>query len=191
MGERDLAGLGDSLSNPDDDDGDEVDQSTEGELEESQGESATEPATQTDEQSGEKSSGDTTMSTSPQMEESAGQSTSTTGDSRPSQCQEITRDGTQCDHDAQPGSSYCKKHQPDKFGNRPGEFQRKQWNLLPEVVDGLFADSVTADSLYIDVQKQVGESFQKKSIENKMGEFLLEHRDEFIEFVSREYSERQ
>jgi hypothetical protein len=190
MGERDLAGLGDSLSNPDDDDGDEVDQSTEGELEESQGESAIEPATQTDEQSGEKPSGDTTTSASPQMEGSAGQSTSTTGDSRSSQCQEITRDGTQCDHDAQPGSSYCKKHQPDKFGNRPGEFQRKQWNLLPEVVDGLFADSVTADSLYIDVQKQVGESFQKKSIENKMGEFLLEHRDEFIEFVSREYSER-
>lgn len=189
MGERDLAGLGDSLANPDDEDDEEAEQSTESEPEESQEQTTTEPATQTDDRSDEGASRDTATST--QTRQSENESSGVNENSRPSQCQEITRDGTQCDHDAQPGSSYCKKHQPDKFGNRPGEFQRKQWNLLPDVVDGLFADSVTSDSLYIDVQKEVGESFQKKSIENKMGEFLLEHQEEFIEFVSREYSEHQ
>ena len=191
MGERDLAGLGDSLASPGEDDDDEAEQPTESEPEEPREETMTEPASQTEEQSEKEVSGDTTTSTSTQTQQSTDQSTGANEDSRPSQCQEITRDGTQCDHDAQTGSSYCKKHQPDKFGNRPGEFQRKQWNLLPEVVDGLFADSVMSESLYIDVQKEVGESFQKKSIENKMGEFLLEHRDEFIDFVSREYSEQQ
>lgn len=191
MVERDLAGLGDSLANPGEDDDDEAEQPTESEVEAPQEETSAESTSETDEQSKTEPSNDTTTSASTQTQQSTVQSTDSDEGSRPSQCQEITRDGTQCDHDAQPGSSYCKKHQPDKFGNRTGEFQRKQWNLLPEVIDGLFADSVTADSLYIDVQKEVGESFQKKSIENKMGEFLLEHREEFIEFVSREYSEHQ
>ena len=190
MGERDLAGLGDSLASPGEDDDDEAEQPMESESEEPQEATTTEPATQTDEQSDEEATRDTT-STSTQRQQSTGQSTGVNENSRPSQCQEVTRDGTQCDHDAQSGSSYCKKHQPDKFGNRPNEFQRKQWNLHPEVLDSLFADSVTSESLYIDVQKEVGESFQKKSIENKMGEFLLEHREEFIDFVSREYSEHQ
>lgn len=188
MGERDLAGLGDTLANPDEDD-EETEQPTGSEPEELQEETITESATRTDEQADKRVSQDTGTST--QTQQSENESSGANENSRPSQCQEITRDGTQCDHDAQPDSSYCKKHQPDKFGNRPGEFQRKQWNLLPDVVDGLFADSVTSDSLYIDVQKEVGESFQKKSIENKMGEFLLEHQEEFIEFVSREYSEHQ
>lgn len=191
MGERDLARLGDSLANPDDEDDEEAEQPTESETEEPQEETITEPATQTDDRPDEGASRDTATSTQTQTQQSENESSGANENSRPSQCQEITRDGTQCDHDAQPGSSYCKKHQPDKFGNRPGEFQRKQWNLLPDVVDGLFADSVTSDSLYIDVQKEVGESFQKKSIENKMGEFLLERQEEFIEFVSREYSEHQ
>jgi hypothetical protein len=189
MGERDLAGLGDSLTNPGEDD--DTEQPAESEAETSQEETSAEPVSQTDDQPDEEPSSDSETSTSTETQQSTDQSTDAKEDSRPSQCQEITRDGTQCDHDAQPGSSYCKKHQPDKFGNRPGEFQRKQWNLLPEVIDGLFDDSVTADSLYIDVQKEVGESFQKKSIENKMGEFLLEHREEFIEYVSREHSKHQ
>ncbi|KZX46306.1 hypothetical protein [Haloarcula sp. K1] len=189
MGERDLAGLGDSLANPDEDDDDEAKQSTESDADDKQEEQSAESISGTDEQPKEEIFDDT-ESTSTQTQQPADQSTALDGNST-SSCQEITRDGTQCDHDAQPGSSYCKKHQPDKFGNRPGEFQRKQWNLLPEVIDGLFADSVTADSVYIDVQKEVGESFQKKSIENKMGEFLLEHREEFIDFVSSEYSEHK
>lgn len=173
MGERKLDGLGDTLRNPGEDEPDQPDET------ETSGAKS---------DSGEVDSASDSGGTSG---EEADAESGFTEESTPAQCQETTRAGTQCDHDAQDGSRYCKKHQPDKFGNQPKDFERKQWSLLPEVMAGLFDDSVTADSLYIDVQKELGESFQKKSVENKMGEFLIEHREEFIDFIDEEYANSQ
>lgn len=189
--ERDLSELGDSLANPDEDDSDGSAEPSEGSSEEPQSETTTRTGTQTGGQIEETESGDTVDQVSTEAAQSREKVGDVSEDTSPSQCQETTRDGTQCDHDAQLDSLYCKKHQPNNFGYRPGDFERKQWNLLPEVLDELFDDSVTSDSLFIAVQRETNKSFQKKSIENLMGEFLLENREEFIEFVSREFDDYQ
>lgn len=179
MGERDLSGLGESLVSPDES---STDDSENGEVDDETVKAGS-PDTST-------ASSETSNppSSSPTVSDSSNPSTSPEhSQGRDTQCQETTRDGTQCDHDALPNSPYCKKHQPDKFGHQRGDFKRKQWTLLPDVADRLFADSVTANSLYINVQKEIGEEFQKKSIENKMGEFLVSREEEFIEYVSQEY----
>ncbi|UHQ98187.1 hypothetical protein HYG81_18990 (plasmid) [Natrinema zhouii] len=184
MGERNLSGLGESLANPDHEEPEEEEEQLSDNSSPPEQEVETE-ATDSNTQSATAESG---VDNEKVDDSSSSPEKQTAGASR---CQEITRGGTQCDHEAQVGSNYCKKHQPDKFGNRPRDFQRKQWNLLPEVIKGLFEDSVTADSLYIDVQKELNMNFQKKTVENKMGEFLLEHRDEFIEFMKREYGAQE
>ncbi|MFC6764574.1 hypothetical protein [Natrinema soli] len=183
MGERDLAGLSDSLANPGQTEPDEDEDSAESEQQ----------LMQSEETSAVEDSGSVQSESSQEQIDATGDAGSAGApqSSDPSRCQEITREGTQCDHEAQPGSKYCKKHQPDKFGNRSGQFQRKQWNLLPEVSEALFEDSVTSDSLYIDVQKELGENFQKKSVENKMGEFLLANQAEFIEFMAQEFDTQE
>lgn len=182
MGERDLSGLSESLVSPDEpeaSDNTDEEANTDPEASTSTGSTTT---------SGDDIGSSSNSAASPAHSESSEPSGSNMGAS--TQCQETTRGGTQCDHDALPNSRYCKKHQPDKFGHQRGDFKRKQWTLLPEVANKLFNDSVTADSLYVNVQKEVGEEFQKKSIENKMGEFLISREEEFIEYVSREYNER-
>lgn len=186
MGEREIDGLGDSLTQPGEE---EEEEETDDVSEEPESEMVSTESTQPEQDPD--SGGQGTGTSTPSSESSTHNESIGVEDRSPSQCQETTRHGTQCQHDAQPNSRFCQKHQPDKFGHRPSDFERKQWNLLPEVVDALFDDSVTADSLYIATQKQVGVSFQKKSIENKMGEFLLEHREEFIDFVEDEYQSQQ
>jgi len=179
MGERDLSGLGESLVSPDKPDkGDTKNEEVDDDTVKAGSADTTTASSETTNSS----------SSSPTASDSGSPSASTEySQGRDTQCQETTRDGTQCDHDALPNSPYCKKHQPDKFGHQRGDFKRKQWTLLPAVADRLFADSVTANSLYINVQKEIGEEFQKKSIENKMGEFLVSREEEFIEYVSQEY----
>ena len=146
MPERDLAGLGENLANPE------------------------------------------TSSESTEESETDGTTATTAASSTPSACQAITRDGTQCDHKARPDSQYCKKHQPNEFGELPGEFKRKQWNLSPDVLDALFDDAVTSDSVYLDMQRELGVEIPKKSFENTAGEFLLEFREELIDFATDKYA---
>jgi hypothetical protein len=186
MGEREIDGLGESLTSPGEEDQKEQDDVSE-EAESEMASADSTPQTDHGSGSGRKATGASTAdSGSSGLNESVN-----VEDSSPSQCQETTRNDTQCTHDAQPNSRFCQKHQPDKFGYKPADYERKQWHLRPEVAEALFDDSVTADSLYIATQKQIGVSFQKKSIENMMGEFLREHREEFIDYVEAEYRSAQ
>jgi hypothetical protein len=193
MGERDMTGLGESLASPDDDESTDEESPEEPDGESDSPETVSEPDPQ---ETGENDS-NSGSSTAPGTDSPSGASESATNQpsssesESPGQCQEITRRGEQCPYDAVENTQYCQRHQPDQFGYHASDYNRKQWNLLPAVQEELFSDSVTVDSLYQDVQKELGVEFEKKTIENKMGEFVLEQREAFVAFVKEEYEQQQ